>query len=253
MQSENMKRLEVLVRRGGVDALVSGPEGRRLERIEVDPTVRAPERVLEEAVYAAPWLLGEYGAVEVVADTERFFFAPKVYASGDGDARVLARKLWGDGADGDALTLVPAAGSAVMVAAFDGRLAGFVNRTFPGARLTHRLARLVAYFSGLSAPVNRQKLYAVHDPASDRLDVVVMGNSDLVTANSYRCTAPADALYYLLAVAKDCGFDVLDDELVVAAPPADSEGFITLLRRHFNSVMPLLRTADRTGEPLELS
>ena len=244
------RSLAIYVRRGGIDALVYDAERHECSSVEVDPAVVSPSKVLEEAVYQTPWLLGDFSRIDVVASADRFMTVPQALEAGDQGARAVAALVWPD-AGHDCLSLYGCGASAKLLSVFDRQLYGFVNRTFTGASLRHRLASLADFFSSLSRPVNRVKLYACFT-GDNSLDVIAMTADTLLMANTFGCQGVDDELYFIMVSVRDCGFDALDDEVIVCGDPGRCEAAMERLRVYLNSVMPLLLPQDYTDIPLEL-
>lgn len=248
--SSARRRLAIYVRPGGIDALVIGDDERRLSTIEVDAAITSPAKVLEEAVYVTPWLLGDFAKIDVVASSRHFTMIPDQIAADEGAMSAVAETLWPD-AGCESISVDSCGRGATLLSVFDRSLSGFVSRTFTGASLHHRLASLVNFFSSLSRPVNRVKLYACFS-GENMLDIVAVTADGLLMANTFECQDAADAVYYIMASVKDCGLDALDDEIVVCGDATRSAETTETLRRYLNSVMPLLLPAEDSELPVEL-
>lgn len=241
--------LKILIRHNGIDTLTDGSDGRRQGSVNIDaPLAGSPAKTLEEAVYNSPSLLGDFNKITILADSDRFTIVPATVAADDETIAAVAAKLWPDSA-GETVN-ADVCGKVAFLTVFGKSLDGFVSRTFPAATLRLRLAALTSYFMSLSAPVNRIKMYARFMP-DRRLDVVALSADGPVTANSYVCDSETDAAYYILACIKDCGFDMLDDELILCGDHTLYAPVTDLLRRYVNSVMPLLLPSHDTDIHLE--
>lgn len=245
-----MQRLLILIRHNGIDTLIGNNEGWRCGVVAVDSSVGSSSaKVLEEAVYTSPALLAEYSIVDVVADSDRFVVVPAQLAADNVAVGELARQMWPEASDED-LT-VDVCGSAAFVSLLNKSLVGFVNRTFIHGAIHHRLAMLTSFFMSLSAPVNRIKLYA-HFAGSSRVDIVALTSEGLLMANSFGCENTTDAVYYIMACVKDCGFDELEDEMIVCGHQPSCAAATEVLRQYINSVMPLLLPVGDSNTALEL-
>lgn len=241
------ERLAVYVRDHGVDILTVRPDGAELSAIEVDQNITGPAKILEEAVYAAPALLGSYSSVDVVVEFDRFIVAP-----GQCDPAAVAARLWtGDVLSETTIVADPCFGNARFISLADKGLDGFVSRTFGRAALHNRLACLVNFFAALSRPVNRVKMYA-HLAGESTLDIVALTADGLLMANSFKCQDANDALYFIMASVEDSGFDALDDELLLCGNRDRCADLTDNLRQYLNSVMPLLLPDGDASSPLEL-
>lgn len=124
----------------------------------------------------------------------------------------------------------------------DSDIAGFIARTFNNPPVCHRLTPLCRYFSFQSRAVNNIKMFVNVSP--DAVDIVAFSNNGLLLANTFRTTTVADALYYCLAVARSCGFDQLNDEMMLSGDRAVRDSLTPLLRQYVNYVMPLVFPSD---------
>lgn len=244
------RRLALYVRHGGVDAVIISSDGCRRLTADVDPAITAPEKILEEAVYVNPGFLDDFSRTDIVADTRRFVFAPFDEECDASVTTKMVADLWPDADAYDART-ESCGPSTTLTAVFDRALSGFVSRTFPSATLHSRIASLVGFFSSLSRPVNRMKLY-VHLGGSSKLDIIIFSADGLIMANSFDCTEAVDALYFVMAAVKDSGFDALDDETIVCGDQDRCTALTSQLRTYLNSVMPLLLPTPENEMPTEL-
>ena len=242
--------LAISLRKGGVDVKRRTGGETEVFAVDVDASIHDGEKVIEEAVYAAPSLLGDYAQTVVVVDTPRFTLVPEDVAA-DAEALAAICGLMWPGEAQEAATVSAAAGGVAVVAAVDPALSGFVSRTFGRATIVHRMAALCRFFASLSRPVNNVRLYAnFASPA--RLDIIAMTADTLLMANSFDCNDADDAVYYIMAAVKDCGFDQLDDELLLSGDGDSCLKITGPLRRYVNSVMPLLLPENVKNCPLEL-
>ena len=173
---------------------------------------------IEEAVYSRPFLLGDFGKVDIVVHSRAFMpVAEGLDAEALDAAAAIAHidgKTDADGAtDAELLhdSLTPC--SLVQLWSMSGELYNFLRRTFPTATFHHHLSPLLRYF-GLTAAKdgNFAKCHVyLHSPTGDggsggKADVAAFdADKRLCLANSYSYTNVADALFYLLSCARACG------------------------------------------------
>lgn len=249
------KETRIYIRKGGVDVARYDGDSHRLSSVKVDASITTPEKILEEAVYADPTLLESTGTTTVVADCSRFAIVPSCTA---GDPFLTARQLWPDGSgaeeymDEDAVLADRTAKDTAVLWLPGKKMLNFVRRTFADAVLCHRLSVLIDFFARQSAPVNRVKIYACFSD-TDRLDIVALTADKLLMANTFDCNDAADAFYFIMAAAEDCGFDALEDELLLYGDTDRSTAATATLRKYFNSVMPLLVPDNIKELPPELT
>lgn len=213
-----------------------------LRHIDFDRAAMSVPKALEEAVYDNPLLLCDFGRVDVVVDCPRLAFVLAAVAS-DGDRLEKAASLLWPGDDTGRLIVndIPRA-QAALVMKLDSDIAGFIARTFNNPPVCHRLTPLCRYFSFQSRAVNNIKMFVNVSP--DAVDIVAFSNNGLLLANTFRTTTVADALYYCLAVARSCGFDQLNDEMMLSGDRATRDSLTPLLRQYVNYVMPLVFPSD---------
>lgn len=242
--------LAISLRKGGVDVKRRTGGETELFSVDVDAAIQDGEKIVEEAVYATPSLLGDYAQTAIVVDAPRFTLVPEDVAADPEALDAIRRLMWPDAAK-EAVTVSDAAYGVAVVASVDAALSGFVGRTFGRSTIVHRMAALCRFFASLSRPVNNIKIYA-NFASPKRLDIIAMTAETLLMANSFDCNAPEDAVYYIMAAVKDCGFDQLDDELLLSGDVESCRKITDTLRRYVNSVMPLLLPENIKNCPLEL-
>lgn len=248
--SMSASALGIRLRTDGVDVVRVAAGETETFAVETDLTVGEDVKVLEESVYATPSLLGEYAQTVIVADSPRFTIVPDEVVQDAEALAAIASMMWPD-ADAETLNVSPAAYGASVVSVIGQPLAGFVGRTFSKARIVHRLAALCNVFASLSKPVNNIRLYARFS-SSEHLDIVAMGGEMLLMANTFDCASPEDAVYFIMAAVKDCGFDPLEDELLLSGDESACRAVTDTLRKYVNSVMPLVLPEKMKDGPLEL-
>lgn len=198
---------------------------RRLLRIPLDRTLN-PTLALEEAVYDHPFLLGEFAAVEILLPSGRFMAVP---AGLDGDAaELLARDaglfapsgLPADAQASPAHTLfVDEAGPesarlALMWTPDDSSAQIFMGRTWSNPLFRHPLSPLIDFFSrrGATRDTGSVAIAHLHDcggPAGTMaLDLVCLtADGVLNLVNTFECSAPEDAVYFILSGCRAAGIN----------------------------------------------
>lgn len=244
------KKLGIYIRKGGIDTLTVTPDGVVRESVAVDAAIASQSKIIEEAVYLTPALLGDYAATVVIADSQRFMVVPECVADDPATLASTAAIMWPD-VQSEGLTVDRPGYGCAVISDIDPALTGFVGRTFAKPAVHHRLAALVSFFSLQSHPVNRVKMFA-HFSAPNRLDIVAVSTDGLLMANTFECQEATDAMYFIMAAVKDTGFDALDDELLLSGDNSLCEELTQTLRKYVNSVMPLLLPAAVSESPLEL-
>ncbi len=210
------------------------------KRLPLDATLPL-HRALEEAVYANPDLLSDFGSTTVLVDTEAYTIVPEDI---DLSADELA-EITHIGQDSDAGLAVfadtPASGARV-VWTMHSDASNFLARTFRNAPMLHSMTILLRYFGRQDCMSNRAKVF-VHllEGTPRRIDVVAYDAvGRLVMATSKPWEADTDVLYYALASARLAGFDAESDEMLLCGDGSLRHAVTPLLSRYVRHVMPLI-------------
>lgn len=212
-------------------------------------------QALETLVYDNPDLLADYASIDILFDTQRFVLVPADKADDD-HLRDIVDSLWPD-VDLDIVTTDADSPATVLAVAVDRRLLSFVRRTFSQARLSHRLRPLCRYFALGNLMRNTGKVHVnLHD---SRMDIIAFDGENLLMANTFAIGGDSDALYYVLAAARQLNFDVRTDQVLISGVPATRDPLMRSLRQYFSNVMPTIfpadmfsRGADAMQAPFEL-
>lgn len=209
--------------------------------VPLNPTL-PPVKALEEAVYATPVLLSDFGRVDVIIRTGQFLTLP---AGLDGDvSENLLEYCRLIDANDDVTAMSDNAGPDVSMAwVADAGLMRFLARTFRNPRVLPHMAVLMRYFSSRSMLGNSGKVYVhFHQGAETRnADIMIYGTDGrpaLVACRSFH--TDEDALYYILASMKESGLDFRADEILLCGNASTRDAVMPLLRRYVTSVMPVI-------------
>ncbi len=263
-----MQRLNILLSPDAVSAAIFDPavEGSlQYARIPAGPG-STYVKVVEDAVYSHPELLAEYGAVDIYIDTPRFMVLPRDVAADDAAVRGIADSLY----PSERLNAVCACaevppfhdedGGAAYVAVFvEPALEGFLRRTFVQARIMHRIVPLTRYFEASGRFLGNAGKIHVHRRAG-AVDVIAFDGKGLAMANTFATPGgDADALYFVLAAARDMGFDADNDRMMCSGEAAVRDRLMASLKPYANFVMPVVFPtaalhlgADVASVPFEL-
>lgn len=199
-------------------------------------------KALEEAVYATPVLLSDFGRVDVVVRTGEFLTVP---AGLDEDlCESLLEYCQLIDANGDVTARTDNAGPGVSMAwVADSGLMRFLARTFRNPRVMSHMSVLMRYFSSRTMLGNSGKVYVhFHQGAETRsADIIVYGTDGhpaLVACRRFH--TDEDALYYILASMKESGLDFRADEILLCGNASVRDAVMPLLRRYVASVMPVI-------------
>ena len=208
--------------------------------LPLDPTLPA-SKALEEAVYAAPVLLSDFGGIDVVVRTHSFMPAPQGLDD-DLRRRLLEYACMADDTAELVCDDVQGAGCDILWA-LESDTSRFIARTFRNPPVQCHLAPLLRYFCRRSMLGNSGKLYAhFHTGATVReVDIIVFGSDGrLAMASTHECGSDDDALYFILASAREAGLDLHSDEILLCGSASARDALMPQLRRYAASVMPVI-------------
>ena len=208
--------------------------------LPLDPTL-PPAAALEEAVYAAPVLLADFAAVDVVLRTRACLLAPSQLPD---DCVRRMMKYACVASDSDVIRSSAASrGDAAVHMAVDADVARFLARTFRNPRVHCHAAVLDRYFGSKSALGNSGKVYVhFHQGASSReADILCYAaGGRLAIVTTHRCDTDDDAVYYIAATAREAGLDLASDEILLCGNQQLRDSVMPKLRRYASYVMPLI-------------
>lgn len=207
----------------------------------LDPTVPLL-RSLEEAVYAAPVLLSDFGRVDVVVRTDAYTMVPpKLDSAGCEAAARIAGLLHNDAAQ-RVMTDDTGTAMARTVWTLDEDVAAFIQRTFRNPDIICHITPLLRYFSRKTLLGNSGKLYVHFNAGSHRgADLMLFGPEGMLEFTaSHSCPTDSDAAYFTLAAAKTYGLSFASDEILICGDGPARDSVMPLLRKYFNHVMPVI-------------
>ncbi len=224
------KSLEVVAR------AVVGESSIIYSSIDID-TSAVPALEIEDRIYANPLLLQPFGKTDIVIRTDRFQLLPPDVAD-DVDAvdSVLDMLPHPDGRP--IPMLAPIDSRNMMVAMLDKGVSNFLSRTFFQVKPTTHLSVLSSYFTHRNRLGNSGKLYV--NIYGDYIDVLAFDSMGLTVANTFICGNDNDAAYYILASAKQIGFDFNSDEIFISGHTERRSSLMNILRSFVSNVMPAI-------------
>lgn len=200
-------------------------------------------KALEEAVYAAPVLLSDFGRVDVVVRGNRYLVAPTVLGS-DLGAEALAYCCLSDSEDADTVMTdhIEASGCDIVWALDEGT-SGFLARTFRNPAVMSHMTPLLRYFGRKGVLGHSARAYAHFSecPGRREADVIVYGpDGKLAMAATHLIGSEDDALYYILAGMQEAGLDPHNDEVLLCGNSAVRDAVMPRLRRYAANAMPVI-------------
>lgn len=217
-------------------------------------------RNIEEAVYANPLLTADFGHVDVILDTPRFFLMDSTQAVTEEinrRAEILYPADNRDNPEREIITNHIENGRNLAVTVTQRALLRFLRRTFNNLTVSHRMAVLARYHALRNRLGNAGKLHIRLLPG--RTDIIALGNQGLLMANTFSTGGTQDALYYTLAAAQQLSFNNDTDRVMVGGLRALRDPFISAARQYIPFVMPELYPsaltrmgADQDTVPFEI-
>lgn len=193
--------------------------------LPIEPT----QASLEEAVFSQPILTRNFEKVFFIADSPRYTFIPKDFASPD-DNPLYFGFCFPDSNGSVVSAELPHTGVQLLFDLDTERLS-FIRRTFDRPVVLHRLAPMCEYFYRKSRLGYNAKLYAHWGETS--IDLFGFNQQGFLLANSFAMHHVNDGIYYILNAWKQLGFNTTDDELSLSGDHRElRQNIIPLIRRH---------------------
>ena len=210
--------------------------------LPLDPTVPLL-RSLEEAIYATPVLLSDFGKVEVLIRTDAYTLVPSALDAEGCRAAASIAALTAD-AGGPTCVMTDDTGTALarVVWTVADDVVAFLRRTFRNPDIMCHITPLLRYFSRKTLLGNSAKLYVHFNPGAARTADLIVFNPEgsLECAASHPCPTDTDAAYFILATARACGFSMTADEILICGDGSMRDAIMPLLRRYAAYVMPVI-------------
>ncbi len=226
------------------------PQDEALHYVFEIPASSGRLEAIEEVVYENPLLLCEFNSINVIFDTCRFVMLPASMATDEAMIDAV-HALWPD--LDCAVAPQPLLGTTeTLIMAVDAATLAFMRRTFIEGRLVHPVGKMVEYF-GSQPRSNQGYVYAY--VRTGVTYVVAFSGSTLSIACQYATPQADDAAYYIMAVAKQQGFDLVADAVMVGGTPELRDATIELLLgMKVNALPALLPEAALSADyPIELT
>lgn len=191
---------------------------------------------LEEAVYSAPWLLADYGKVDIVVRTADYTLIPCGDDCADSAADIC--RIGDDSTESHIVRDTTAVADAVW--SMPASALAFIRRTFPAATLQCHISPLLSFFAGRTTMGNTAKLFA-HFDSGDHIDIAVFSaDGKLLAAATHSCPTDVDAVFYILSTARLAGLDADADEVLLCGNAPRRMSAAPILSRYIRRAMPLI-------------
>lgn len=221
--------------------------------LHLDPT-KPVLRALEDAIYAAPVLLSDFAATDVLVFTPDYMVVHADAPLELCDELVGHCCLWPDDAvEREVMTDAVDALDVKVVWPEAQALLSFLARTFRNPRVMCHAGALLRYFCSKAHLGNNGKVYAhLYESGADRwVDVFAFkAGGVLQAAATHKLSSTDDAIYYILATMQQFGLDPKADEVLLCGNNGMRESVMPQLRRYAAYVMPLIfpSAAFRSGK-----
>lgn len=193
---------------------------------------------LEDAIYCTPLPGNDFKSVSVILESPHFIVVPGEIARECDGYKMLETAFGAPDADKSVETeQVPSAGVAV-VWWMDADIHNFLLRTFYNATFTHSMTPVIVQGMKRALLANTPRMLIVAD--NDLLKVVVANSNKLCAANMYKCASINSAVYYLMALWKECNLDQLTAEVLTAGIWSKRTELEQALREYIKIVIPEL-------------
>lgn len=212
---------------------------------------------IESAVYDNPQILDDFSA-DIVVVTPRTLLVPsELVADDDDEAARLYNRVY-SAADPD--VMISGAGEAMALFSLTPGLKGFLQRTFPGARVHSHLGLMAERLRDRSSDMTRLYLDIRHDNGDENrnegeADFVAFHRRDVIMAATHRWSHPDDIKYHLFNIMRVFGLDPATTQVSVSGSAAFKSALVHDLRQDIAYVVMTMmpNMAVKAGMPLHLS
>lgn len=216
-------------------SMVSDSSLRRYS-IPLDPS-QPYLKAIEDAIYSTPEILGDYGHIDLVARTTAYTVVPRSLDEATAIQCGSYMKL--DHGDEDSVLNTDITDCASIVWAIPANVRNFLARTFRNAPVQSHIAPLMRYLNRQACLGNSAKLFAHF--AEGQVDILAFApGGSLALAATHPVDTDTDALYFIMACARQAGMDLMTDEILLCGEPQRRSTLMPLLSRYAARVMPLI-------------
>lgn len=212
---------------------------------------------IESAVYDNPQILDDFSA-DIVVVTPHTLLVPSESVDDDDEeaVRLFNRVYCADESD----IMMSGAGEATAIFSLTPGLKGFLQRTFPGARIHSHLGLMAERLRDRSYDVPRLYIDIRPDGGDENrnegeADFVAFDCRNLVMAASHRWSHPDDIKYHLFNIMQVFGLDPAKIQVSISGSVVFKNALVQELRQDIAYVVMTLMPgmAVKAGMPLPLS
>lgn len=210
--------------------------GLRQFSIPLNPS-EEPLKALEDAIYSTPDILADYDRVDLLIRTEAYTVVPPGMSREGAEA--CARITMIPGNDDCPVVTVDRHEIADVVWSAPANIMNFLARTFRNAPVKCHITPLIHYLARRASMSSNGRLYAHF--AGDRVDLIGFdAECNLIAAVTHTIASDTDALYFIMAVARQSGIDVVNDEILLGGDASRRLSMMPVLSRYAAKVLPVI-------------
>lgn len=140
--------------------------------------------------------------------------------------------------------------SVTVLHGMDEDLHNFLFRSFLNPQLYHHSAPLISYFSNPMLRINAKRM--IISIEADSIDLVCFEQDRLLLVNRFSISSLKEAIYYLLFVWKQLGFDQLKDYAHIAGNMQGRKELMSGLKEYFRHIIPVNITPKAHLEQVDI-
>lgn len=172
-------------------------------------------RNIENAVYDHPRVLDDFSASVIVYDAKTMFMPTEIMEEAEGEEESVYTSVY----EADAAEVMTDIDSDLTAAhCLSPGLKGFLNRTFPGAKIESNLMNKVRTLRRCNEGV---RMYV--DIRKGESDFVLLNGSSLLSASTHSTEGAADTLYHALNIIDVYGLSPLSAPMEISGDDSAGE------------------------------
>lgn len=157
---------------------------------------------VEDAVYGNPLLLCDFKKITFLFRDTPFTFFPTEIASDGEMIEKITQEITGNVDNDIMVDEIPLLATALAYTP-DIKTVNFLRRTFPAAKIHHRLSRILQYWHATARAIRPLTTHVNLLP--DKTDIASFSGNKLMFANTFPTPTVDDRLYFIMAVRQSLG------------------------------------------------
>lgn len=213
-------RLVVRISEGGITAEIENTLHKDIEPQLLFSTEWEPDdgnllKNIENAVYDHPRVLEDFAANIIVYDSKTLFMPTKIMEETEGAEEHVYTSIY----DADpAEVMVDVDADLTAAHCLTRGIKGFLNRTFPGAKLESNLMNKVR-----TLRKNNEGVRMYVESRGTESDFILLDGHNLLSASTHPISCASDAVYHALNIIDVYGFPVKTTSIVLLASKLNEE------------------------------